>query len=138
MFRKVEYFLFDILISILKIEEYIKDFNDPEELKYDPKSWDATIRELEVIGEATKHLIHHNIFDDSKREIVDFRNLITHHYFGIDEDIVWDIVTTHIKDLKTEILHEIDKSEQKNQLFDLFLEENKKVIFLFEKLKALR
>ena len=138
MYRKSEYFLFDILISILKIEEYIKDFQNAEELKFDPKSWDATIRELEIIGEATKHLINLNIFSKEKREIVDFRNIIVHHYFGIDEEIVWDILTNHLSKLKNEVIKKIDNLKNKKELFDIFIEDNKNIKFLKEKLKELK
>ena len=138
MFRKSEYFLFDILISILKIEEYIKDFQNAEELKFDPKSWDATIRELEIIGEAIKNLIKLNVCNEKKREIVDFRNIIVHHYFGIDEEIVWDILTNHLHNLKINILAKINNLKNRKELFDLFIEDNKNINFLKERLKELQ
>jgi len=55
--------------------------------------WDAVIRELEIIGEATKNLLKYNFIDPKYQNIVDFRNHIVHGYFGVDEDIVWEVVT---------------------------------------------
>ena len=48
--------------------------------------WDATLRRLEIIGEATKYLITMDILNNREyRKIVDFRNVISHAYFGVDE-----------------------------------------------------
>ena len=54
--------------------------------------FDAVLRELQIVGEATNNLIKNEILDDTHRNIVDFRNRITHEYFGVDHDIVWDVV----------------------------------------------
>jgi len=90
--RDIELFLLDILVAILKIKHYTKDFRDARSLKYDFKSWDAVIREFEIIGEATNNLIKYDYFSNDKREIVDFRNILIHEYFGIDETEVWGII----------------------------------------------
>ena len=50
------------------------------------------MRELQIIGEATKKLLHAGLLDDDYRIIVDFRNVIVHEYFGIDAEEIWDIV----------------------------------------------
>lgn len=62
----------------------------------------ASIRSLEVIGEATKKLT-----DDFKnkhpsiewRKIAGTRDKLIHDYYGIDYDIVWDILTSKIHKL---------------------------------------
>jgi len=64
----------------------------------------AVVRSLEIIGEATKKLP-----DDIKskypqiawRAIAGTRDKLIHDYFGIDYDIVWDIVSNEIHDLKS-------------------------------------
>jgi uncharacterized protein with HEPN domain len=69
--------------------------------------YSATIRELEIIGEATG-----KISQETKekypnidyRTIKDFRNVLAHEYFGIDMQIVWGIVTQKLSYLKEEIL----------------------------------
>jgi uncharacterized protein with HEPN domain len=91
--RKIEFYILDILIAIDKIKRYTKKISNGTELLNDELSWDATIRELEIIGEATKILLNESFLEDKKyRRIVDFRNQINHGYFGIDEDIVWDVM----------------------------------------------
>jgi uncharacterized protein with HEPN domain len=66
----------------------------------------AFVRSLEIIGEATKKLPndvkekHGNI---DWRAIAGTRDKLLHDYFGIDYDIVWDIVTNEIPELRTQI-----------------------------------
>ncbi len=76
-----------------------------EEFFHSELEWDATIRELELIGEATNNLLKFNAIDAKYRRLVDFKNQIIHGYFGIDEEIVWDVVknklTIYINELKT-------------------------------------
>ena len=69
--------------------------------------YSATIRELEIIGEAAG-----KISQETKkkypnidyRTIKDFRNILAHEYFGVDMQIVWDIITQKLPFLKDEIL----------------------------------
>jgi len=107
-------------------------------LLYDCKSWDAVIRELELVGESVKNLINYKIFDETKRNIVNFRNIITHHYFGIDEDIVWDILKNKLPQLKIETKEIIKSLPNKNEIVDYFIEDNKHFDFIVKPLKALK
>jgi len=108
--RDISFYIVDIFIAIDKIERYTSKFTNAQALLYDEISWDATIRELEVIGEATKHLLKAEVIPRKYRRIVDFRNQINHAYFGIDENIVWDVVTDKLNiykyDLKSLIVSE--------------------------------
>ena len=62
----------------------------------------AVVRSLEIIGEATKKLddefksIHNHI---EGKKIAGTRDKLIHDYFGIDYDIVWNIIETKIHDL---------------------------------------
>jgi len=55
--REMEMFVFDILVAILKIEDTSKRYSNVEDLLYNYNDWDSLIREFEIIGEASKHLI---------------------------------------------------------------------------------
>lgn len=102
--RAVELYILDIFVAIDKIKRYTAKFNNGSDLLCDELSWDATIRELEIIGEATKNLLHNNVVNDKKyRRIVDFRNQINHGYFGIDEAIVWDVITSKINEYENDL-----------------------------------
>lgn len=102
--RSQELFLSDILESIDAIQSYLTG-SDFDYFRTDRKTFSATIRELEIIGEAIR-----NISDDIKaqypevlwQEIRSFRNKITHEYFGVDVNIVWDIVQNELELLKVQ------------------------------------
>ena len=97
--RDVKLYIVDIFIAVDKIKRYLSSCKDAQALLFDEIRWDATIRELEVIGEATKHLIEYKVLEDKKyRRIVDFRNQINHGYFGIDEEIVWSVATKKLQE----------------------------------------
>ena len=110
--RDISLYILDIFIAIDKIKRYCKGFNNIEDLKYSEIEWDATIRELEIIGEAIKNLIQNKIISaDDYRKIVDFRNLIVHKYFGINEDIVWDVIVNKLPVLYTNLLDLVKKND---------------------------
>lgn len=104
--REYKAYLRDILESIRKIERYTKNiaFDDFVE---DDLTQDGVVRNLEVIGEAVK-----NIPEDIKnkkpevewKKIAGLRDLLIHTYFGIDVDIVWDVVKNKLPELKEEVI----------------------------------
>jgi uncharacterized protein with HEPN domain len=133
--RETELFLFDIVISILKIKYIIAKFQSADALKHDFIHWDSVIREYEIIGEATNNLIKHNILDTQQRAIVDFRNVLIHEYFGISEEEVWDISTNFLDEYQNLIIQKIDS---KSTLIDKLIEENQHLIFIVNFLKELK
>ena len=84
----------DMLEAIEKIRRYTAGLT-VETFPTDEKSVDAVVRNLEVIGEAANHLPED--FKAQHREvewsrIVGLRNRIVHDYFGIDFQIVWQVL----------------------------------------------
>jgi uncharacterized protein with HEPN domain len=138
--RGSELYILDIFIAIDKIKRYTAGFRCGDDLLHDELSWDATIRELEIIGEATKTLLHNGVLDDKRYiRIVDFRNQINHGYFGIDEDVVWDVVTNKISEYEND-LSEVVITLQLDMLgaIEIFKRENTKqtqVLFFLERLE---
>jgi len=102
--RDATLYIVDIFIAIDKIERYTKSFVDGSSLLSSELHWDATIRELEVIGEATKYLLADELLEKKYRRVVDFRNQIIHGYFGIDETIVWDVVSCKLPEYKRDLI----------------------------------
>ncbi|WP_457564756.1 HepT-like ribonuclease domain-containing protein [Caminibacter sp.] len=111
-YRSKELFLEDIAESIEAIFEYVKGY-ELEDFKNDRKTYQAVIREFEIIVEATK-----NVYDFLKekypnykwRVIIDFRNKINHEYFGIDYVLIWNTIFLKLSELKkiiTNILKEL-------------------------------
>jgi len=107
--RATEMFIFDIYIAGLKIREVISDFDNAQSLLHDFRSWDSVIREFEIIGEASKYLLKANLLDKEYQQVVDFRNKITHEYFGIDAEEIWDISSLDLEEYVTMTLKLITK-----------------------------
>lgn len=62
-------------------------------------AYDATLRNLELLGEAARHVpqeIRAQAPDIPWRRIVGVRNILIHGYLGIDNDIIWDVVTNEL------------------------------------------
>ena len=98
-------FIEHISESIERIESYAKNLTK-EKLTKNVKIQDAKIRRIEIIGEAAKNLP--GDFRNKYRlvewnDIIRTRDKIIHHYFGVDLDIVWDIVKKDLPDLKNKI-----------------------------------
>lgn len=88
----------DMYEASLKIRSYTNEMNY-ETFKKDDKTVDAVIRNFEIIGEAANRL--DDAFKISNPEIEwnrmrGFRNRIIHEYFGIDLEIVWQIIEDDI------------------------------------------
>jgi len=138
--RQTEIFIFDIYIAILKIKKVSSKFSNVQELLYDFTQWDSVIREFEIIGEAMKYLLREKLVGVENRKIINFRNQITHEYFGIDQDIVWDIIQVKLDAIEIIILQLIVDMELnlKSELIEAFIEDNKYLDFVVKKLYGLR
>lgn len=97
MSRDQSLYIIDIFIAFNKIQRYTASFKNASDFLHSELEWDATIRELEIIGEACNSLLKLETIDEKYRRIVDFRNQIIHGYFGIDEEIVWDVITNKLE-----------------------------------------
>jgi len=66
----------------------------------------AFVRSLEVIGEAAKHLpadLRQKYGQVEWKAIAGMRDRLIHGYFGVDYDIVWDVVVNKIPPLRQEV-----------------------------------
>ena len=84
----------DILDSGNAILEYVEGLSF-DDFCSDRKTYSAVIREFEIIGEAVGKLpesLKKRRDDVEWQDIKDFRNLLTHEYFGVDLEIVWNII----------------------------------------------
>lgn len=137
--RAMEMFVFDIYIAGLKIEKVVTDFDNAQTLLHDFRSWDSVIREFEIIGEASKYLLKADLLGKEYQQVVDFRNKITHEYFGIDADEIWDISFDDLAKYKDVILKCIQNIDPalKYELIEAFKEDNRYLDFVVEALERL-
>ena len=64
-----------------------------------PQAQDAVIRNLEIIGEAVKHLsaeLRQQHPDIPWKRIAGMRDEMIHEYFGVDLRIVWNVIEQHL------------------------------------------
>ena len=105
MLRDYKAYLKDILEAIDRIESYITNFTF-DDFSESRLYQDAIVRNLEIIGEAVKRLPE-KIIDKYPeiewKKIAGLRDILIHAYFGIDTEIVWDVVKNKIPELKVQI-----------------------------------
>ena len=95
-----------MLETIEKIIRYTSNYSTAEELYQNDRDFDAAMMNFIVIGEEVGKLT-----DDLKtknnqinwEKIYSLRNIIAHHYFGINVDIVWQIISIDLPKLKDDL-----------------------------------
>lgn len=105
--RDYKLYLDDILQAIEKIEKYTKGLT-VEKLKKEDLVVDGVVRNLEIIGEAAKNIpvdIKKKHSDIEWKKITGLRDILAHEYFGIDLEILWDIVKNKLPELKGKVSH---------------------------------
>jgi len=105
MNKEATVFLKHILESINIIEKYTENVTEEQFLQSIEKQ-DLVTRRLEIIGEAIRNLPEE--FRDKHPEIswnkaMATRNILIHHYFGINFKTVWDTVIISIPEFKKQI-----------------------------------
>ena len=102
MRRDARLYLDDILTSCQAIETYTQGLTF-ENFSQSSVTKEAVLWNLQIIGEAVKS-IPPEVLGKAKgipwSEIKGFRDVIVHGYFSVDEEILWDVVTTKIGPLK--------------------------------------
>lgn len=101
MSREWRHFWADIVVCCQKVRRYTSGM-DLEAFKADERTYDATIRNLEIIGEAVKQLPDEARAltpDIEWRKIAGLRDFLAHAYFGINDTILWDIVQSKVPEL---------------------------------------
>jgi uncharacterized protein with HEPN domain len=99
-------YLRHILDAINQVQEYAKDIKY-EDFKTNRMVQDATIREFEIIGEATKNLsdeLREKYQDIPWKDMAGMRDKLIHQYFGVDITAVWDSINDDLPPLKDKII----------------------------------
>ena len=113
--RTEEDLLQDILEGARRILLYTENM-DYDAFLEDLKTQDAVIRNLEIIGEASKNLSEE--FQKTQTEvpwksISGMRDKLIHDYFGVNVDIVWGVVTEDLSRLVNQISQIISTIDNK-------------------------
>jgi uncharacterized protein with HEPN domain len=100
-----EFMIRDILDCIRKIQSFTKDHDFYSFVK-DEKTIDAVLRNIEVIGEAVNRIPDYFINEHPEvnwRIIVNTRNRLIHGYDSIDYNIIWEIISNKIPELRAQL-----------------------------------
>jgi uncharacterized protein with HEPN domain len=76
--------------------------------------FDGTVRNLELLGEAANQLpeeVRAQAPEIEWRRLIDLRNILIHSYFGVNEEILWDLVQNKVRPLRT-ALHVLLATEE--------------------------
>jgi uncharacterized protein with HEPN domain len=77
-----------------------------EDFVAEPMRYDATVRNIELIGEAATHVpasVRQTSENIPWRMLIATRNQLIHGYAGIDDDVLWSIIQTDITALLAEL-----------------------------------
>ena len=104
-------YILDILSSINRIREYIK--NDVyETFSLAKMTQDAVFRNLEIIGEASRNITEETRLKAENipwNRMKGLRNIVSHKHFGVDLEIVWEVITKNLPLIEPEIRSLLDK-----------------------------
>jgi uncharacterized protein with HEPN domain len=95
-----------IIDAILEIENYSRnteftDFKKNSMMRF------ACIKQIEIIGEASNHIseeIKVRFSSVEWSQIIGMRNIFVHEYFGVDPNLVWDIIKVDLPGLKEKVI----------------------------------
>lgn len=110
--RGWRFYIQDMIEFSEKVLSYT-DGMDQDAFIADRRTYDATLRNLKLIGEAATHIpdavrqAHPNI---QWRSIIGTRNHLAHGYLGIDDDTIWDIIQTDIPNLLPALRNLLDNT----------------------------
>lgn len=113
--RAVRLYLDDILCAIRTIRDYSRGM-DFDSFAADPKTIDAVLRNLEIIGEAAKNVpsgVKERYPDADWKAASGMRDKLTHGYFGVSIRMVWETVTEDLPAFEAQI-ERIVKAEEEN------------------------
>ncbi|MDP1722342.1 MAG: DUF86 domain-containing protein [Candidatus Gottesmanbacteria bacterium] len=98
-------YLSDIREAIEKINEFVSSMSF-EAFSRDARTIDAVVRNIEVIGEAARHIpepLRLAYPTVPWKQVVGARDKVVHEYFGIDLEVIWKTIQDDLPVLKREI-----------------------------------
>lgn len=98
--------LHDAVVACDRVTEYVRDL-DAGAFVRDLRTYDAVVRNLEVVGEALRQL--RQFYPDTAEgvlnlpRIVAMRHVLAHSYFSLDDEIIWQAASEEIPRLRDQL-----------------------------------
>ena len=91
----------DILECVAKIRRFTKGYSF-DDFQGDEKTIDSVLRNLEIIGEAARHVpaeVQARYPELPRAEMLTMRNIVIHEYHGVNLSIIWQTVKEDLPSL---------------------------------------
>lgn len=114
-----ELFFINILVSLDKIKRNVKNISYIDFVT-DEKIFALVTREMQEIGESAKKIKRNpglwNNTEIDWQDIISFRNIVVHRYFGINPEIIFEVAISEVPQLEKSILKLVCQSKEKTYI----------------------
>ena len=120
--RDYRLYIDDIIEATNKIEKYVERLSF-DEFSEDSKIIDATVRNFEIIGEATKNIpqkIRKKYPDIPWKKMARMRDKLIHEYFGVNKEVLWKTIKEDLPKVKPGIKRVLKKMNEEVKRYTQF------------------
>jgi uncharacterized protein with HEPN domain len=114
MARDETLYLRHVLDAIDTVNEYLQGVNE-EKFKNTRLIQDGVIRQIEIVGEAVRHIskdLRKTYPEIPWRDVAGMRDKLIHGYFGVDIEKVWDTAKDDLPILRKQVVQILKDFEQ--------------------------